>query len=38
MVRLSGLKKGKLFVKATATDVAGNVSAPVPVKAVLTAT
>ncbi len=35
-VRLAGLKKGKLFVRATATDVAGNVSQPVTRKAVLT--
>ncbi len=38
VVRLSGLKKGTLIAKATATDLAGNVSAPVPVRAVLTAT
>ena len=30
-------KKGTLIVKATATDVAGNVSKPVAHKAVLTA-
>ena len=36
-VRLAGLKKGTLFVRATATDVAGNVSKPVTQKAVLTA-
>ena len=38
VVRLSGLKKGTLIAKATATDLAGNVSTPVPVRAVLTAT
>jgi hypothetical protein len=37
VARLSGLKKGTLFIKATATDLAGNVSKPVPHKAVLTA-
>jgi hypothetical protein len=37
-VRLSGLKKGTLFVQATATDVAGNASKPAGHKAVLTAT
>jgi hypothetical protein len=36
-VRLKGLKQGKLFVRATATDLAGNVSKPVTHKAVLTA-
>jgi PKD domain-containing protein len=36
-VRLSGLKKGTLLVKATATDRAGNVSKPASAKAVLTA-
>ena len=36
-VRLAGLKKGTLFVRATATDLAGNVSKPVTHKAVLTA-
>ena len=36
VARLPGLRKGKLFVRATATDVAGNVSAPVTRKAVLT--
>ena len=35
--RLAGLKKGTLFVRATATDLAGNVSKPVTQKAVLTA-
>jgi 5'-nucleotidase len=37
VVKLAGLRKGKLFVKATATDLAGNVSKPVSHKAVLTA-
>jgi hypothetical protein len=37
VVRLAGLKKGTLFVRATATDLAGNVSKPVTQKAVLTA-
>ena len=37
IVRLAGLKKGTLFVRATATDLAGNVSKPVTHKAVLTA-
>ncbi len=36
-MRLAGLKKGTLFVRATATDLAGNVSKPVTQKAVLTA-
>ena len=36
VVRLAGLKKGTLVVKATATDVAGNVSKPAAAKAVLT--
>ena len=36
-VRVSGLKQGTLFVRATATDLAGNVSKPVTHKAVLTA-
>ena len=36
VARLPGLRKGTLFVRATATDVAGNVSAPVTRKAVLT--
>jgi hypothetical protein len=36
-VRLAGLKKGTLFVRATATDLAGNVSKQVTQKAVLTA-
>jgi PKD repeat protein len=36
-VRLTGLRKGTLFVRASATDVAGNVSKPVTQKAVLTA-
>jgi hypothetical protein len=35
-VRLSGLKKGTLLLRATSTDRAGNVSKPVPYKAVLT--
>ena len=37
VVRLAGLKKGTLFVRATSTDLAGNVSKPVTQKAVLTA-
>ena len=37
VARLAGLRKGTLFVRATATDLAGNVSAPVTRKAVLTA-
>ena len=37
VVRLAGLKQGTLFVRATATDLAGNVSKPVTHKAVLTA-
>jgi len=37
VVKLSGLKKGTLFVKVTATDVVGNTSKPVAHKAVLTA-
>lgn len=37
VVRLTGLRKGTLVVRATATDVAGNVSKPVTHKAVLTA-
>jgi PKD repeat protein len=36
-VRLTGLRKGTLFVRASAADVAGNVSKPVSKKAVLTA-
>ncbi len=36
-VRLVGLRKGRLFVRATASDLAGNVSKPVTHKAVLTA-
>jgi hypothetical protein len=36
-VRLTGLRKGTLFVRASAADVAGNVSKPVTKKAVLTA-
>jgi hypothetical protein len=36
VVRLTGLRKGTLFVRATATDLAGNVSKPVAHKAVLT--
>jgi len=36
VVRLPGLRKGKLFVRPSATDVAGNVSKPVTQKAVLT--
>ncbi len=36
VARLAGLRKGTLIVRATATDVAGNVSAPVSRKAVLT--
>jgi hypothetical protein len=36
-VRLVGLKKGTLFVRATATDRSRNVSKPVTHKAVLTA-
>jgi hypothetical protein len=37
VVRLTGLRKGTLFVRATATDLAGNVSKPVTHQAVLTA-
>jgi hypothetical protein len=37
LVKLAGLRKGTLFVKATATDLVGNVSKPAAHKAVLTA-
>lgn len=36
-IRLAGLRKGTLFVRATATDLAGNASKPAAHKAVLTA-
>ena len=36
VVRLAGLRKGTLFVRPSATDLAGNVSKPVTQKAVLT--
>jgi hypothetical protein len=35
--RLTGLRKGTLFIKVTATDLAGNTSHPTTTKAVLTA-
>jgi hypothetical protein len=37
VARLAGLRKGTLFVRATGTDLAGNVSKPAVHKAVLTA-
>jgi hypothetical protein len=36
VVRLTGLRKGTLFIRPSAIDAAGNVSKPVTQKAVLT--